>query len=52
MARNELSGLLGGLVRGLVRTVNTIPPLHRFINRKLINAGASLRGESGIGIES
>ena len=34
MARNGSSGLLGGLVR----IVNAIPPLHRFINRKLINS--------------
>jgi len=33
MARNGSSGLLGGLVR----IVNAIPPLHRFINQKLIN---------------
>ncbi len=33
MARNGSSGLIGGLI-GIV---NAIPPLHRFINRKLIN---------------
>jgi prostaglandin-endoperoxide synthase 2 len=33
MARNEPSGLLGGLIR----IVNAIPPLQRFINQMLIN---------------
>ena len=33
MARNRPSGLVGGLIR----IVNAIPPLHRFINQMLIN---------------